>query len=247
MEQVGINGTSKSHHYYDRRFMDRQPLPQMGDFDERIVAESREWTPADGFKVQDVAIEQGVKERFDVAGYLLPRPFKITDIGPIGIFVRNFDEAVTFYENVMGLTTTVVVEYEGYRCAYLRHGREHHCLKVYEMELREILGLSPHTNTVSAGLRLGSYKQLKDAVDYLTANGCKFIEQPEELAPGIDYSAYVLDPDGHCIQLYYYMELLGRDGKPQPAENLKMQNPWPETVEPHEDTYTAQTFMGPLG
>ena len=41
---------------------------------------------------------------------------------------------------------------------------------------------------------------------------------PPEIHPGIDYVAYGVDPDGHMIQLYYYMEQIGWSGKPRPQE-----------------------------
>ena len=40
---------------------------------------------------------------------------------------------------------------------------------------------------------------------------------PARAFPGIDYSAFAIDPDGHAMQLYYYMEQIGWDGKPRPA------------------------------
>jgi len=71
---------------------------------------------------------------------------------------------------------------------------------------------------------------------------------PPELHPGIDYAAHVLDPDGHCLQLYYYMEQVGWDGKPRPrGERRRVQEEWPEVLEPLSDTYVDQTFQGPLG
>ena len=71
---------------------------------------------------------------------------------------------------------------------------------------------------------------------------------PPELYPGIDYAAHVLDPDGHCLQLYYYMEQVGWDGKPRPQELRRLvREDWPETLEPLSDTYADQTFQGPLG
>ena len=97
-------------------------------------------------------------------------------------------------------------------------------------------------------MRVGSYKQLKDAVEWLKAEGVTFIEQPPELNPGIDYTAFGLDPDGHAIQLYYYMEQLDWEGKRRPVEHRRVvETPWPETLPALEDTYADQTFMGPLG
>ena len=55
-------------------------------------------------------------------------------------------------------------------------------------------------------------------------------------------------PDGHMIQLYYYMEQLGWQGKPRPAElRRKTGDKWPDVLEPMSDTYVDQVFQGPLG
>jgi hypothetical protein len=98
-------------------------------------------------------------------------------------------------------------------------------------------------------VQVGSYAQLKEAVAFLKSHGIKFVESiPPELYPGIDYSAFALDPDGHCIQLYYYMEQVGWDGRVRtPAERRRVESPWPATLEPLSDTYVDQVFQGPLG
>ncbi|MBV9552877.1 MAG: extradiol dioxygenase, partial [Alphaproteobacteria bacterium] len=93
-----------------------------------------------------------------------------------------------------------------------------------------------------------SYAQLREAVAFLKSNGVEMVDIPPELYPGIDYSAFALDPDGHCVQLYYYMEQVGWDGTVRPApQRRKPTVPWPQTLEPLGDTYQDQVFQGPLG
>ena len=83
---------------------------------------------------------------------------------------------------------------------------------------------------------------------FLKDNGVAFKEIPEELHPGVDYSVYVQDPDGHLVQLYYYMEQLGWEGKPRPQDlRRRTGGDWPESLEPLSDTYVDQVFQGPLG
>ena len=84
---------------------------------------------------------------------------------------------------------------------------------------------------------------------FLKERGVTFKDMPHVLHPGIDYAAYVTDPEGHCIQLYYYMEQIGWDGKPRPGELRRPTkiDEWPESLEPMLDTYADQTFQGPLG
>jgi hypothetical protein len=100
---------------------------------------------------------------------------------------------------------------------------------------------------MSFGVQVGDYRQLRDAIAFLQAEGVTVKKLPPELSPGIDYSAYALDPDGHAIQLYYYMEQVGWDGRPRPAASRpRIDNErWPETLAPQSDTYLGEAFLGP--
>jgi hypothetical protein len=102
---------------------------------------------------------------------------------------------------------------------------------------------------MSFGLQLANYQQLRAAVTFLRENGVRVETNiiPPELHPGIDYAAYAFDPDGHCIELYYYMEQLGWDGRPRPKQSRRHVDPndWPEVLEPLSDTYTGEPFLGP--
>ena len=84
---------------------------------------------------------------------------------------------------------------------------------------------------------------------YLKARGHSFIDIPAELRPGVDYAAYLLDPEGNALELYYYMEQIGWDGRARPAELRRpvAQGAWPERLEPMSDTYAGEPFLGPLG
>jgi catechol 2,3-dioxygenase-like lactoylglutathione lyase family enzyme len=244
MEQVGINGRSKPLPYYERRFEGEVPMPQISDFDEREAMKAQGISMEDGFERK----EFGDERRYNVGGSMLRRPFKVTSIGPVALFVDDMEASVTYYRDVLGFRETERVKHGGHEFVFLRISNEHHSLKLYPIEARAMLGLSEHTRTVSMGMRVGSYQQLKDAVDWLKAEGVTFIEQPPELNPGIDYCAYALDPEGHCIQLHYYMEQLGWDGQRRPIELRRtVETPWPATIAALEDTYADQTFMGPLG
>ena len=119
---------------------------------------------------------------------------------------------------MLGFTKTEEVRYRGQRCVFLRNGTEHHSLKLVPKALREGLGLSADSNCMSVGMEVGSYRQLRDAASYMKNRGVRFIDTvPPELSLGIDYSAHILDPEGHALQLYCYMEQIGWDGKPRPA------------------------------
>ena len=243
MEQIGWGGRSKPRDMHYRRFTEAPELPQPSE--EAEVEEAKE---------RGIDIESGFRDLddmpfvYDVEGVLLPRPFKITNIGPVNIFVDDVDASVEFYTRELGFTLTEDIAYAGKRFAFLRVGAEHHSLGLFPKSARDELGLTDKSTSASFGVRVGSYEQLRNGVAFLREHGVEFIDMPPELHPGIDYAAYALDPDGHAVQLYYYMEQLGWQGVPRPHEARRVAvAEWPETLDPLSDTYVDQTFLGPLG
>jgi catechol 2,3-dioxygenase-like lactoylglutathione lyase family enzyme len=243
IEQIGWNQASKPTDMYDRGFRDKPALPQISEMAEVAAALDKGIDVFSGHRTRE-----SLPESYEVEGVLLSRPFKITKIGPVGLFVDDVDRAETFYVERLGFTRSEQATYQGARCVFLRCGAEHHSVGLFPKELRRRLGLAEHTTCMSFGVEVGSYAQLRESVAFLKSHGVTFVDVPPELYPGIDYSAFALDPDGHCIQLYYYMEQVGWDGRVRPAsERRRINGAWPETLEPLSDTYVDQVFQGPLG
>jgi catechol 2,3-dioxygenase-like lactoylglutathione lyase family enzyme len=244
IEQIGWNSRSKPRDMYYRGFREKPELPQMSEAAEIAEAQAK---GIDIFSGHRPDVPKG--ETYDVEGVRLARPFKITKIGPVALFVDDVDQAEAFYTQRLGLVRSEDIDYKGARCTFLRCGLEHHSLALFPKELRNTLGLRPDTTCMSFGVELGGYAQLRNAVKFLKERGCTLIDIPPELYPGIDYAAFALDPDGHCIQLYYYMEQIGWDGRVRPAsERRKVKGEgWPEVLQPLSDTYADQVFQGPLG
>jgi hypothetical protein len=132
---------------------------------------------------------------------------------------------------------------------FLRNNTEHHSLALYPVALRKTLGLREDSQLLAFGVQLANYQQLRNAVAFFREHGCTIRDLPPELTPGMDYTTFVLDPDGTPIQLYYAMEQVGWDGKPRPASERRRIAPgdWPETIEPISDTYMGEPFLGPWG
>lgn len=203
---------------------------------------------------QDVDIHSGIRDLdlggdYDVEGILLPRPFKVTHVGPVRIFVTDMDKVQAWYEDVIGLVKSEEITYHGHRCIFLRANTEHHSLALYPIGLRQELGLRPDSTSMSLGLQVNNYRQLKNAAQFLKEKGCAVRELPAELFPGLGYSIFVTDPVGHAVQLYDYMEQIGWDGQPRPAHLRQPVNVgnWPEALPPQSDTYHGEVFAGPIG
>jgi catechol 2,3-dioxygenase-like lactoylglutathione lyase family enzyme len=189
--------------------------------------------------------------KYDVDGILLPRPFKITRIGPVNLFVDDLAAAQAFWGDVMGFNHSEEVTWQAEKAVFMRCNTEHHCLGLFQKALRSKLRLAEHTTNMSFGLQLATYRQLKDAVGFLRENGVRVETDiiPPELHPGIDYAAYAFDPDGHCLELYHAMEQVGWDGQVRPKSLRPAVDPknWPETVEGGADAYAGEPFLGPWG
>ncbi len=186
---------------------------------------------------------------YDVGGVLLAQPFKAVRIGPVSMFVEDVASSERFYTDTLGLKVTEETVVEGHRCVFLRADTEHHSIGLFPIELRAALGLNDRTTLLTFGVQLGSYQQLRHSVAFLQEKGAKLVDLPQDIHPGIDYTVHVTDPEGHLIQLYYYMEQIGWDGRPRPADQRRTVEPgvWPETLPAMDDTYDGETYWGPLG
>ncbi len=244
IEQIGWMGYCKPKPMYKRGFHEKPELPQVSEEEEVRQAMAEGIDLLSGYRSTDPA-----GGSYDVDGILLPRPFKIVRIGPVRLFATNVSASEDFYRHIMGFAKTEEVTYQGQRCVFLRANTEHHSVALYPVQLREQLGMREDSLCMSFGLQLANYRQLRDAVGFLRERGCTVRELPSELFPGVGYSAFVMDPDGHAIQLYAGMEQIGWDGKPRPAHlRLPVQaGNWPETLPEEADVYDGEPFLGPWG
>jgi catechol-2,3-dioxygenase len=244
MEQIGWNRRSKPTAAYIDAVRNGFSLPQPSEMDEITASEQGGVALDSGFRpVEDLPRDHCV------GGIMLPRPFKLTKVGPVNLFVADIDRSERFYTELMGLAKTEEVSYSGHRCVYLRCGTEHHTIGLFPRALRDELALNPATTLMSVGVQVATYAQLKAAVAFLRGKGLRFIDSiPGDLHPGIDYAAHFVGFDGHCILLYHAMEQVGWDGRPRPAaQRRRVEKEWPQTIEALPDTYAGEIMQGPLG
>jgi catechol 2,3-dioxygenase-like lactoylglutathione lyase family enzyme len=245
MEQIGWQRRSKPPHLHKQRRHALPPLPQPSEASEITdTCEAGDLISTDPHPDDTIPTTA-----YDVGGILLPRPFRVVALGPISLLVEDVDRAEAFYTDVLGFTTTEVATIAGHRCTFLRTGTEHHSLVLLDRRLAAKLNLSPPTTTATIGIRLATYSQLRAAITYLGDNGYRTIDPlPTGLHTGIDYAAHVIDPSGHCLQLYSSMEQLGWQGTPRPPElRPQVSTPWPEHLPPTADTNAPGGLLGPLG
>jgi catechol 2,3-dioxygenase-like lactoylglutathione lyase family enzyme len=240
MEQVGWSGFSKPLNLYHIGTRQTAKLPQISETEEISTALADGLDPCSG--ARDVPREPA---RYEVGGVLLPRPFKIVRIGPLRLFVDDIDAATGFYRDALGLRVTAEAGYQGLRCVLLQSNTEHHSIGLYPVELRDRLGLSPHSTTFSVGFQVGGYRQLRDARSYLLDQGLREVTLPPELFPGLPRAFRVADPDGHLIEFYDSMQQV----LPQAtaiAPICASADEWPETVDDDGVAFRGEPYLGPL-
>jgi catechol 2,3-dioxygenase-like lactoylglutathione lyase family enzyme len=243
IEQVGWDGLSKPEVMWPWR-NDHPELPYKAESTELAEALAEGIDLLSGHRWVDE-----LPKTYDVGGVLLARPFKPVRIGPVSIFVEDLDAAERFYTERLGLRKSEESSISGHRVLFVRANTEHHSLVLLPLELRGVLGVRADSTLLAFGVQVGSYEQLRAAKGFLEEQGVKLIDLPQEIHPGIDYVIHAIAPDGHVIQLYYYMEQVGWDGRVrQPSERRQVQpGVWSETLTPLSDTYSGETFWGPLG
>lgn len=244
IEQIGWSGRPKPAELYARGFHETPDLPQISEEEEVWRAEKAGVDMHTGYLQRET-----MPSKYDVDGVLLPRPFKVVKIGPVGLYVDDIDVVSAYYRNIMGFVITREITYKGERCQFLRCNTEHHSLALYSKNLRKDLGTAEDSTCMSFGVQLANYRQVRDAIDFLKERGHKIVELPGELFPGIDYATAVIDPDGVPLILYHYMEQVPGDAHllpPGAPANMRPAS-WPKTIEPKPDTYMGEAYLGPWG
>ncbi|MER5181051.1 VOC family protein [Streptomyces sp. NPDC002896] len=243
IEQVGWDGLSKPEALWP--WLNEHPeLPYKAESTELAEARAKGIDLTSGHQWLDE-----LPKTYDVGGVLLARPFRPVRIGPVSIFVENLDEAERFYTERLGMEKSEEAEIAGHRVLFLRVNTEHHSVTLLPLELRGVLGVREDSTMLAFGVQVGSYEQLRAAKEFLEEKGVKLVDLPQEIHPGIDYVVHAVAPDGLLIQLYYYMEQVGWDGRVRPKEERRkvQAGVWPESLTPLSDTYHGETFWGPLG
>ena len=244
MEQIGWDRRSKPAAAYVQAVRNGFTVPQPAEMTEIMASEQGGVALNSGFRpTEDLPYD------YRVGGVMLQRPFKVTKIGPVNLFVADIDRSERFYTELLGLTKIEEVGYRGHRCIYLRCGADHHAIGLFPRALRDELGLNPKTTLMSIGMQVATYAQLKAAIAFLREKGLRSIDAiPGDLHPGIDYAAHAVGFDGHCLSLYHTMEQVGWDGRPRPAsQRRRVSADWPQTLEPLPDSYAGEIMQGPLG
>lgn len=124
----------------------------------------------------------------------MDRPFSVSELGHVSLYVRDLEASIHFYRDLLGLQDNG--RGKGGRIAFLSTGRHHHDLSI---ELTRVEAPVPAKGTPGlyhiAFVVGKSAEELEAARRWVEAHGL----QPFGEATG---SFSIRDPDGHQIELY---------------------------------------------
>jgi catechol 2,3-dioxygenase-like lactoylglutathione lyase family enzyme len=247
MDQIGWDGLARP---LALRPMDDQPPPTSGGFVAADLPDLQTAIQAGADLRSAAPSRPSPPARYRVDGVMLPRPFRVIRNSPVAVFVTNMEQSLRFYEHTLGLKHTETVDYQGYRCAFLRTNTEHHSVALLPIELRKTLGLWEESICAYYGLQVQNYRQLREAISFLHNSGVEIRSFPAELTPGIEQAALAIAPDGHGVLLYHSMEQVGWDGRPRPASQRRhfgAPDTWPDVITDRPDSGAGFVFQGPIG
>ncbi|RJG04008.1 VOC family protein [Noviherbaspirillum sedimenti] len=236
MEQIGWDGYSKPKSMYGRAFHECPSLPQIPEYEEvQDALDSGDQLA--GFRP---VLEQTAS--YSVDGILMPRPFKLTRLGRITLFVEDLDVSVAFYRDVMGLQPSEKVKVGEHTAVVMRAGDEHHTLMLLPAALKASLGFA-----AAIGFEAANYQQLREAYQYMQQQGIRILDLPAEISPGVHYGFWVQGPDQIAVQIFYGMDRVERDGSaPQPTTTPLPPDSWPDAIAHGDSGWYELPYMGPM-
>jgi catechol 2,3-dioxygenase-like lactoylglutathione lyase family enzyme len=170
------------------------------------------------------------REKFNVGGVLLEQPFKIRRLGHFGFNLRNMEEGIHFYVDLLGFRVSDVIDYsrrakdpaqlaglgdtQGY---FTRYGTDHHALVLFPERVREALGRRdrPGVTINQITWQVGSLAEVGNAIRWFDRRAIKQQRSGRDM-PGSNWHTYLYDPDGESNELYYGIEQIGWTGHSKP-------------------------------
>ena len=118
---------------------------------------------------------------------------KVTQLGHVGIFVKDYEGARAFYRDVLGLTITDESQQRGMAFFSSRPDDEHHEIALFRErgDGRLIEQISFHVESLAV---------LKEYYRLFKERGVKI---HETVTHGIALSIYFFDPEGNRLEVYW--------------------------------------------
>lgn len=145
-------------------------------------------------------------------------PFKIRRLGHVVLQVSELERSVAFYTRILGFRVSDVYpeELQPGGFAFLRCNTDHHSLALVGAGP----GKSKHIELHHMAFEVATLEEVFRARDRLREHKVPMTFEGRRRA-GCQISVEFLDPDGHCIEIYWGLDQVGSNGYVRPASEWK--------------------------
>src|SRR6266568_3391355 len=144
--------------------------------------------------------------------------FKIRRLGHVVLQVADLERSLLFYTQILGFKVTEIYSEDlqpgGF--AFLRCSTDHHTIALVGSATRR----SQHAELHHVAFEVGSLDEVFAARERLREQGATITFEGRRRA-GCQIAVEFLDPDGHCLEIYWGLDQIGTSGYVRPSSEWK--------------------------
>ena len=144
--------------------------------------------------------------------------FKIRRLGHVVLQVIDLERSLLFYTQVLGFKVTEIYSEDlqpgGF--AFLRCHTDHHSIAL----VGNGAALSQHKELHHVAFEVGSVEEVFAVRERLREQGATITFEGRRRA-GCQIAVEFLDPDGHCLKIYWGLDQIGTSGHVRPASEWR--------------------------
>ena len=144
--------------------------------------------------------------------------FKIRRLGHVVLQVTDLERSLLFYTQVLGFKITEIYSEElqpgGF--AFLHCHTDHHSIALVGTGT----GQSRHAELHHIAFEVGTLAEVFNVRERLREQGATITFEGRRRA-GCQIAVEFLDPDGHCLEIYWGLDQIGTNGYVRPASEWK--------------------------
>jgi catechol 2,3-dioxygenase-like lactoylglutathione lyase family enzyme len=144
--------------------------------------------------------------------------FKIRRLGHVVLQVTDFERSLLFYTQVLGFKVTEIYseDLQPGGSAFLRCHTDHHSIAL----VGNGAAPSQHKELHHIAFEVASVEEVFVVRERLREQGAT-ITFEERRRAGCQIAVEFLDPDGHCLEIYWGLDQIGTSGYVRPASEWK--------------------------
>ena len=145
-------------------------------------------------------------------------PFRIGKIGHVALYVKDLETSARFYTEVLGFQVSDVIPSGRLPggAVFLRCNTDHHGIALFPATDENPAGAGLH----HIALEVGTLDEVVRVREHLRRHNAQ-IDFDGRRRAGVQIAVEFRDPDGHRLEIYWGIDLIGSDNAARPADQWK--------------------------